>query len=79
MTNVTVNLVLDCTGLSCPIPVVKTSQAIRTIQIGEVLELLATDPGVQPDMRAWTARTGHELVELRAEGDVVHVLIRRSK
>jgi tRNA 2-thiouridine synthesizing protein A len=42
-----------------------------------VLELLATDPGVEPDMKAWTNRTGNELVKLERVGDVFHVLLRK--
>ena len=71
--------VLDCTGMSCPLPVVKTSQAIKKIELGQVLELLATDPGVEPDMRAWTGRTGNDLLGISKEADVFHVLIRRLK
>jgi tRNA 2-thiouridine synthesizing protein A len=71
--------VLDCTGLACPLPVVKTSQAIKKIEPGQVLELLATDPGVEPDMKAWSGRTGNELLSIGREGDVFHVLIRRAK
>lgn len=71
--------VLDCTGMACPLPVVKTSQAIKKIEPGQVLELLATDPGVEPDMRAWTGRTGNELVSIGKQGEVFHVLIRRGK
>jgi tRNA 2-thiouridine synthesizing protein A len=71
--------VLDCTGLACPLPVIKSSQAIKTIEIGEVLELLATDPGVEPDMTAWTRRTGNELVSISKDGSVFHVLIRRGR
>lgn len=71
--------VLDCTGMSCPLPVVKTSQAIKQIQPGQVLELLATDPGVEPDMQAWTGRTGNELLSIAKQGEVFHVLIRRAK
>ncbi len=71
--------VLDCTGMSCPLPVVKTSQAIKKIDPGQVLELLATDPGVEPDMKAWTGRTGNELLGIDRRGDVFHVLIRRAK
>jgi len=69
---------LDCKGLSCPLPVIKTAQAIKNIDVGQVLELLATDPGVDPDMRAWTKRTGHELVDISQDGDVFHVLIRKT-
>jgi tRNA 2-thiouridine synthesizing protein A len=70
---------LDCIGLQCPLPVIKTSQAIKTIAIGQVLELLATDPGVEPDMNAWTRRTGNELLGISKDGEVFHVLIRRGK
>ena len=70
---------LDCTGLQCPLPVIKTSQAIKTLEIGDVLELLATDPGVEPDMNAWTTRTGNQLLEITKDGDVFHVLIKRAR
>lgn len=54
--------VLDCTGLLCPIPVVKTSQAIKEVEVGQILHMIATDPGAPPDMHAWARQTGHELV-----------------
>jgi tRNA 2-thiouridine synthesizing protein A len=71
-------LVLDCTGLLCPVPVIKTAQAMKQLEPGDLLELLATDPGVEPDMRAWSSRTGNELVDIRKEGEVFHVLLRRG-
>ena len=74
----TVSHVLDCKGLQCPLPVIKTAQAIKGIEPGQVLELLATDPGVEPDMHAWTSRTGNELLGIERDGDVFHVLIRRA-
>ncbi len=60
--------VLDCTGLLCPIPVVKTSQAIKQIEVGQILHMVATDPGAPPDMDAWARQTGHEIVQ-KSEGD----------
>ena len=66
--------VLDCKGLQCPVPVIKTAQAIKTIEPGQVLELLATDPGVEPDMKAWSSRTGNELLAIDREGEVFHVV-----
>jgi tRNA 2-thiouridine synthesizing protein A len=75
----TADQVLDCTGLACPLPVIKTSQAIKKIELGQVLELLATDPGVEPDMKAWSRRTGNDLISIGAQGGVFHVLIRRVK
>jgi len=71
--------VLDCTGMACPLPVVKTSQAVKKMELGQVLELLATDPGVEPDMRAWSRRTGNELISIEKRDSVFHVLIRRAK
>lgn len=71
--------VLDCKGLSCPLPIVKTAKEIKTIEVGQVLELLATDPGVEPDMNAWTRRTKHELVKIDKEDDVFHVFVRRTR
>lgn len=70
--------VLDCTGMSCPLPVIKTAQAINGISSGQVLELLATDPGVEPDMNAWTRRTGNELLGIEKREDVFHVFIRKA-
>lgn len=60
--------ILDCTGLLCPIPVVKTSQAIKEIEVGQILHMIATDPGSPPDMDAWARQTGHEMVD-KAEED----------
>jgi tRNA 2-thiouridine synthesizing protein A len=71
--------VLDCAGMSCPLPVVKTAQAIKKLEIGQILELLATDPGVEPDMKAWSGRTGNELLSITRNGEVFHVLIRRLR
>ena len=70
---------LDCIGLQCPLPVIKTAQAIKEIPMGEVLELLASDPGVEPDMAAWTRRTGNELISIEKMDQVFRVLIRKAK
>ncbi len=56
--------VLDAKGLLCPAPVIKTSMAIREIQVGEILELLATDPGSKPDITSWARMTGNELLDM---------------
>ena len=53
---------LDCTGLLCPMPVVKTKKAIKGMEIGQILEMIATDPGAVDDMIAWEKQTRHELM-----------------
>jgi tRNA 2-thiouridine synthesizing protein A len=70
--------VLDCEGLQCPLPVVKTAQAMRQLEPGQILELKATDPGVEPDMKAWASRTGNQLLEIRQEQGVYHVFIKKA-
>ena len=51
----------------CPMPVVRTSQAIKKLEVGQVLKMIATDPGAPPDMEAWSRQTGHELLQSVAE------------
>lgn len=54
---------LDVKGFLCPIPVVKAKKAIRDIPMGEVLEVLSTDPAAKVDIPAWTEREGQELMK----------------
>ncbi len=63
MTTLTADKVLDCSGMLCPLPVVKTSKAIKELDIGQVLKMIATDPGAPPDMQAWTRQTGNEMLD----------------
>lgn len=51
---------LDCRGMACPMPVLKTKKAIGNMQSGQILEILATDPGTKNDMPAFATRAGHE-------------------
>jgi tRNA 2-thiouridine synthesizing protein A len=69
---------VDARGLSCPMPIVKTAQAIKTIASGELLEVLATDAGSVKDFAAWSRTTGHELVEQSADGGVYRFVLRRK-
>ena len=70
--------VLDCRNLSCPLPVVKTAQAIRQLESGQHLLVLATDPGFAQDIKAWSSRTGNDLVTLTEDGGAYQVLLRRN-
>lgn len=69
MADVTADRVLDCRGVLCPMPVVKTSQEMAGLEPGQVLQLLATDRGAISDMPAWAADTGNELLEWHEEAD----------
>ena len=54
--------VLDCTGLLCPMPIVKTSKAMKELQPGQILKMISTDAGSPPDIEAWSRQTGNELL-----------------
>lgn len=60
---------LDCSGLSCPMPILKTKKAVDLLQAGQVLKMVATDPGSLPDIEAWTEKTGHQLVAHEKDGE----------
>ena len=69
---------LDARGLSCPMPIVKTAQAIKPLASGELLEVLATDPGSVKDFAAWCRTTGNELVEQTTDAGVFRFVLRRK-
>ncbi|NYT11569.1 MAG: sulfurtransferase TusA family protein [Methanomassiliicoccales archaeon] len=59
---------LDCTGLMCPMPIVKLAKKMKEMESGKVLELVADDVGSKEDVPAWCNRTGNELVDQKEEG-----------
>ncbi|MCC7410441.1 MAG: sulfurtransferase TusA family protein [Gammaproteobacteria bacterium] len=67
---------LDVTGLNCPLPILKTRVALRTMAAGERIRVRATDPHSEVDFKAYCARSGHELLEFRTDDDVFEFLIR---
>lgn len=75
---ITAAITLDLKGLLCPMPVVKIAQAIKKVEIGDVIEATATDPGVLADMPAWANTSGNELVSIE-QGDVIVFRVRRLK
>jgi len=79
MSEVTPDKTLDARGLKCPMPVVKTSQEVKSIPVGGTLLVMATDPGSMADIQAWTKSTGNELVKMEKVEKEFHFLIRRIK
>jgi tRNA 2-thiouridine synthesizing protein A len=69
---------VDARGLSCPMPIVKTAQAIKTVAVGALIEVLATDAGSVKDFAAWSKRTGNELVEQSVDGGVYRFVLSRN-
>tara|TARA_B100001142_G_scaffold310150_1_gene343346 strand:- start:525 stop:755 length:231 start_codon:yes stop_codon:yes gene_type:complete len=69
---------LNCEGLNCPLPILKTKKAIDGMTSGQLLKMSATDPGSVNDMDSWSKRTGNELVS-HAEDSGVHTFIIKKK
>jgi tRNA 2-thiouridine synthesizing protein A len=78
MTVLEITARVDARGLSCPMPIVRTAQAVKPLPAGALVEVLATDPGSQRDFVAWSRSTGHELVEQSVDGTVYRFVIRRK-
>ncbi len=60
---------LDCRGLYCPLPVLRTERALAGLAAGEVLKVVATDPVAELDMAVFSQRSGHELLRLERRGE----------
>ncbi|MCB0102595.1 MAG: sulfurtransferase TusA family protein [Anaerolineales bacterium] len=70
---------LDCSGLACPMPILKTKKAVDALQTGQVLKMVATDPGAVPDVQAWTSKTGQELLGHEQDGPKFTFYIKKIK
>jgi len=76
--DVTPALELDCRGLNCPLPILKTKKAIDGLASGEVVRMISTDPGAVPDVAAFSRRTGHQVLDQSEGGGEYIFLIRKS-
>ena len=70
---------IDCIGLFCPMPIVKIRDVIKGLAVGEVIEMLSDDPASEADMKSWTRRTGHELLETSKNDAVYRFLVRKTR
>jgi tRNA 2-thiouridine synthesizing protein A len=69
---------LDARGLVCPMPIVKTALAMRSLTSGDALEVLATDPGSVKDFAAWSRTTGNPLLDSTVEGGVYRFVLQKK-
>ena len=73
-----INREIDTRGLNCPLPILKAKKALAEMLSGEVLRVVATDPGSTKDFQAFARQTGNELVEQSQQGsEYIHCLRRR--
>ena len=69
---------LDCVGLYCPMPIVKTAQKIKELKSGQVLEVVADDKGIKKDMPAWCQSTGNECLGFEEDKGEIKVYVKKT-
>ena len=70
---------LDCIGLYCPVPVIRTKEEIDKLAVGEILEVLADDSAAEEDLKAWAKRTGQKILEIEKTSEGMRFLIKKTK
>ena len=70
---------IDCTGLYCPLPIMKTREAMTQIAVGQVLQMLSDDPASDRDVRSWARHTGHDLLQISRSGAVYSFVVRKTR
>jgi tRNA 2-thiouridine synthesizing protein A len=65
------DLVIDLKGLLCPIPVVKIAKAMKQVEVGQIVEAEASDPGVLADIPAWCKSTGNEMLSMEKDDNKI--------
>lgn len=79
MMTVKADYTLDCYGLLCPMPIIKTSERFKKLKAGEILEVIATDKGIKEDIPAWCRQTGQEYLGAVEEDGVYKLYIKKVK
>ncbi len=69
---------LDATGLNCPLPILRAKKTLNGMQAGQVLRVVATDPGSVKDFEAFSKQTGNELLESGEEGGKFTFLLKKA-
>jgi len=71
------DVTLDCFGLTCPMPIFNATQQLKKMEVGQVLEVLATDDGIVADMPDWCAKTGNEFIGSEEDDGEYRVYVRK--
>ncbi|NCA88162.1 MAG: sulfurtransferase TusA family protein [Gammaproteobacteria bacterium] len=69
---------LDASGLNCPLPILRAKKTLNSMASGQVLHIIATDPGSVKDFDSFAKQTGNELMESKEEGGKFHFLIKKA-
>lgn len=77
--DIEVDETLDCVGLYCPVPIFEARKKINSMTNGQVLKMLADDPGSEPDMRGWAKTTGNDLLKVEKDGSNFIFYIKKTE
>lgn len=69
---------LDACGLNCPLPILRAKKSLSSLESGQVLRIIATDPGAVKDFEAFAKQTGNELLSSNEEGGKFHFLVKKK-
>jgi tRNA 2-thiouridine synthesizing protein A len=69
---------LDTKGMNCPLPILKAKKALKDLVAGDILEVIATDPGSVKDFDSFCRTTGNELMETNDDGGVFKFMIKKG-
>jgi TusA-related sulfurtransferase len=70
---------IDCSGLKCPLPIVKIAKTIKELNDNDSIEITATDPAFSSDVEAWCNKTGNTLTNIVVNNNVVTAVIKKGK
>lgn len=76
--NVEFDQELDASGLNCPLPILRAKKSLQSMDVGQVLHIIATDPGSVKDFEAFSKQTGNELMESREDAGKFYFLIKKN-
>ncbi len=77
--NIRTDKVLDARGLYCPEPVYKTRVEMDSMNVGQIIHVMADDPAAEEDISRWAARVGQELLRIDRKGEELHFFLRKTK
>lgn len=78
MSELKVEKKIDLSGLPCPMPVVKISKEIKTVEVGQIIEARTTDPGALSDFPAWAQSSGNEIVKVEETNEGATFFVKRT-
>lgn len=79
MNDAQTTVILDTTGKCCPMPMVESNKAMKSLALGDILEIIATDVGTRSDIPSWCERTGQTLLSMTETKGVMHYVVRKDR